>query len=237
MAGHIKEDFMKRLTKLLGIIAMAAVIATGMAGCSSDDDDDGLGNLPAINEQTTGRESITGTDIPLEAGRHTTQAAVNSLNLAGETNYNGAAWSVKDGKLTFSLGTPTYTSTFDAEDDYLEDWTDVQVSPADAQAYMFERFYSMDDDYYYDVGRRKVETDEQTYYRSSEIIYLYVSKDVTVSGKSGKDDAFTYTALNLSLKAGWNLLQENSSQTKTSGTQSVSIATKNVPWAVTLWDD
>jgi hypothetical protein len=220
---------MKRLTRLLGIIAMAAVIATGMAGCSSgDDDDDGLINLPAINEQTTGRESITGTNIPLEAGQNITQAFVNSLNLAEETYYNGSTWSIKDGKLTFFLGTPTYTSTLDAETYHLKDWTDVQVSPADAQAYIFDGFSSYD----YGVARFKAETDEKTYYRYSEIIYVYVSKDVTVSGKSGKDDYSTYTALNLPFKAGWNLLQQDSSQTQDGGTLSLHIATKNVPWTV-----
>jgi hypothetical protein len=230
---------MKRLTKLLGIIAMAAVIATGMAGCGSDDDDDdGLINLPAINELTTGRADITGENIPLEAGRHITQAAVNSLNFAEDTDYNDVTWSVANGKLTFSWGTPEYTSTFDAENEYLEDWADVQVSPADAEAYMVEGFYSWGNGSSYDIERYKVETDDETYYRSSGIIYLYVSKDVTVSGKSRKNNyGLTYTALNLSLKAGWNLLQEDSSQTRDGGTQSLHIATKNVPWTVNYYSD
>jgi hypothetical protein len=58
-----------------------------------------------------------------------------------------------------------------------------------------------------------------------------------VGAAGGEDDGYTSTVLNLSLKAGWNLLQENASQTQNGGTQSVSIAAKNIPWTVSRYDE
>jgi hypothetical protein len=123
-------------------------------------------------------------------------------------------------------------------------WTNVQVSPPDAQAYPVDgfEFYTEEtnDNRYnridYNVARYKVETDEKTYYRVSQIIYLYVSKDVTLSAQSGQNEGFIYTAFDLSLKAGWNLLQMDvgGDLTQPSGTLSIHIATKNVPWTVNV---
>jgi hypothetical protein len=199
---------MRRLTKFLEIIAIGAVIMA-FAGCDPDpkpgpnDEMPGI-DLPAINEGTTGQSGITGTDISLQAGHNLTQALVNGLDLAGETNQNGVTWSVTGGKLSFSLGTPGQTATLDAEmiGDW-GDWTNVQISPADAQAYLVSDFESYTEEtsgdrwerVYYRVAREKSETDEETYYRDSNIAYLYVSKDVVVSGQSGQysEDDYTVT--------------------------------------------
>jgi hypothetical protein len=237
-----KEFFMK--TKRFfsfGLLAVMLVYGLVLAGCDTSDEpsDEGLGvKLPAITEETTGRNGITGSNIALEAGREVTQTFVNSLTYPGETNQNGVTWSVTNGKLSFSFGTPNQTDPLDAEMVDLEDWTNVQVSPPDAKAYLVDDFYfriegtngNSGNGYY--IERYKNETDDATYYRRSKIIYLYVSKDVTLSAQSGQDEHSTYTAFNLSLKAGWNLLQEDRYATPNSQTLSISIATKNVPWMV-----
>jgi hypothetical protein len=231
---------MKGLTKLLGIIATAAVIAVGMAGCGGEEDIDdtpGVDLLP-ITGETTGRPRITGTDITLEAEQNITQAEVYNLNLAGETDQGGKTWSVEGGKLTFSLKTPDETDTLDAEMSSLGPWTNVQIDPADARAFSVTEFSAWGDDNknYYTIKRHKSESEENIYNRYSEIIYLYVSKGVTVSGESEQDDyGVTYTAFDISLKTGWNLLQWDAFRTQTGGTQILSIAEKNVPWTVTRW--
>jgi hypothetical protein len=104
------------------------------------------------------------------------------------------------------------------------------------------------------VFRSKSETDGKTYENYSEITYFYVSADVTISqaaytdtdtdtdgeAKGGGFDTynFKYSAINLPLKKGWNLVQEDG-QTTVSGTTvnvaySAKIADKDVPWFYTL---
>jgi hypothetical protein len=237
---------MQRLIRQLGIIAIGAVIMV-LAGCDlgPGPGDERLElDLPPIAEETRGQTIVTGTNIALEAGHDgytggLTQAFVNSLDLAGETNQNGVTWSVTDGKLTFSLETPSQTDTLDAEKiAEMGGWTNIQVNPADAQAYLVGefKFYKEVNDgrrVYYNIERGTFQTDaNETYYSDSEIIYLYVSRDVAISGQSGQDN-IVYTAFNLSLKAGWNLLQKDGYLTPNDdGTVNMSIATKNVPWTV-----
>jgi hypothetical protein len=243
---------MKNLTKLLGIAVIGAVITMGMAGC---DTGNGGGeeepNLPPITEQTTGRSTIDGSNIALEAGQGIENGSlsstfVNGLDLTGEKDQNGVTWSVAKGKLTFSLGEPDDTFSVDAETvGSMGTWTDIKVDPTDAEMYVVEGFEfdeeaaddSKYDRIYYTVARRKIETDWETYYNSSQIIYVYVSKDVTASGEKGTDEdddgrITTYNAFSYSLKKGWNLIQMDTDSTRTSETQSIGIATQNIPWTV-----
>jgi hypothetical protein len=243
---------MKNLTKLLGIAAIGAVLVMGMTGCDNgggDDDDKGL-NLPPITEETKGRPTIAGESIPLEAGQGfsddgVTQAFVDSLNLPGETNQNGVTWSVTNGKLMLSLGTPGQTSPLNEVAGSMGAWTNVQISPADVAVYMVDgfEFYTEKTNgnnwerIHYNVAREKSESDGKTYYRSSQIIYVYVSKDVTASGQKGTDEdkdghITTYNAFNYSLKEGWNLIQMDNYETPNSETRSIGIAAKNIPWTV-----
>jgi hypothetical protein len=234
----IKEVVVKRFATFLGIIAMAAVITIGMAGCGPGvPDDEPELDLPDIIEATIGRDYISGTGISLGAGRDVDLALVNTLNLAGVTDQNGVTWSVQSGKLGFSLETPGETRALNAAMvGSLGVWTDVQISPPDVQALLLEGFSAEENGVSYSIERYAFATGS-TSYKHSRIVCLYVSGDVSVSGKSGRSGRTSYTAFDFSLEAGWNLLQEDVSLSGNSETRSISIATKDVPWTVNGGND
>jgi hypothetical protein len=239
--------FLKAAGKAAGLpavllaLGLAASVLLTLAGCDNGGGggEEGL-NLPPIDEQTTGRLTITGDDIALEAGKDLSdgspvlQTFVNGLDLPGETD-NSVTWSVDKGKLTFSLGTPSQLNPLTAEMiKSMGEWTNIEVNPTDVQVSVVEKFeFEKPDGVKYNVERQKLATDGNTYYRTSQIIYVYVSKDVTASGQKETDeDGDIYNAFNYSLKTGWNLIQMDSYSTRTSTTVSIGIAAKNIPWTV-----
>jgi hypothetical protein len=82
------------------------------------------------------------------------------------------------------------------------------------------------------------DADYTTYYNRYDIIHVYVSSDVTFTrgAKTIKTEysngPINYSAVNLPLKTGWNLVQTDYNGTETSGTHTVKIATKNIPWTL-----
>lgn len=93
----------------------------------------------------------------------------------------------------------------------------------------------------YLVYRYKEDTDGETYFFGSMIQYVYVDKDCTVTRDAASwtetDDergAYTvkYKAIDLQLKEGWNLVQQNQNSTKTEDTITMKIADKDIPWYI-----
>jgi ribosomal protein S4E len=73
------------------------------------------------------------------------------------------------------------------------------------------------------------------------IQYVYVDRDCTVtrgatSWTKTDDERGTYTvkynAIDLQLKEGWNLVQQNQNSTKTEDTITMKIADKDIPWYI-----
>jgi hypothetical protein len=82
------------------------------------------------------------------------------------------------------------------------------------------------------LDREIYATDGATYQNGKEITYIYVDRDVTITRAAYSSNGNTYPAVSLALRTGWNLIQENSYYTETSGTVNVALATEDVPWVL-----
>jgi hypothetical protein len=248
-----KEFFMKNVKNLF-LIGLA-VLAISLAGCPTDGDDSsspspstGL-DLPAINEQTTGRDEIRVSNAVLKG-------SAAGVSLAKNDSAEGYSFSVADGKLSFSLSTPS-NPVVGKDDDYInrnlvggQGWGtwDTQDAgfmgtfvPDDAK-FSIPSFYDTVDGQDYYLWRFKEDTDKTTYYISSTINYVYVDKDCTITrdeknwigtDEDGETWPFRYNAVNLSLKKGWNLVQIDNNTTRELGTYTVvKIASQDVPWYI-----
>jgi hypothetical protein len=228
---------------LFGLPVLLLAWGLVLVGCGSDDDDggdDGI-NLPGITEETTGRATITGSNI-------TVSGAGMPQELAEQTDYNGAKFSITGGKFSFTLPqSPTNLEAFGAENKNLLDELlglgGSSSSGENSEGFVTVRRFSWsEDNTYYWIQREAYETDEKTYMDSSEITYVYVSKDVTLSCAAGEDTdtdgdetyIIRWGAVNFALKTGWNLVQTNSHGTQSGNTYTetvtVKIADKDVPW-------
>jgi hypothetical protein len=230
---------MKKKVFVLGLLATALAVGLVLAGCDTGgggDDGDGL-QLPSIDEETTGLTTVTGSNISvpgLDSSLSHTQEATD-----------GVAFSVADGKFSFTLSTPNNTSVWDnsglgwylfgkVDADY-----EAAVTPNDAAFALVDEFSWGEDNQIY---RMAIDTNKKTYMNRSEIVYVYVSKDVTLS-RAAKTWTYTdeewtentnWNEVNLALKTGWNLVQIDSHETESGNTgtetATVKIATNNVPW-------
>jgi hypothetical protein len=154
---------------------------------------------------------------------------------------------VASGKLSFTLGTPGNeklgpVSNLNGDDDSdffgkTDSGYELTIPEPTAKYAVFQGFGKNIGQNSYKIQRIAEDTDGATYMDYSIIVYVYVDKDVTLSrdAKSWTDNGETvsYTAINLPLIHGWNLVQTDLHQTETSATVTVKIADKNVPWTVT----
>lgn len=239
---------MKNLKNLF-LIGLA-VLAISLAGCPTDGDDSsspspstGL-DLPAISEPTTGQAAIKLTSVDLEGD-------IPNETLTGSGD--GYSFSVAGGKLNLTLNTPSNPvvgkdtgyinknllggSPPDAE--FAE-----TVVPDDAKFSIPSFSGTVGGQNYYYLRRFKGETDKETYSISSEILYVYVDKDCTItrdekSWPETDDDGKTWplkcNAVNLSLKKGWNLVQIDDNSTRELLTRTMKIASQNVPWYISTY--
>jgi hypothetical protein len=198
---------MKNLFKLLGIIAIAAVIGFGTVACGGDDtdNDDGTNNGGSNSGGNTGGNNTgdnnSGTATLILSGK-VYLVSYNEENGSGTytpysgshpvENYrynngyvnNGGTGSITNGNLTFVIGTP---SGFDNE---LLSWftggyyNNLQISNGDVKS-SFLRLRIPGDQYNY-LYRNKEEWnksgDTESLFEEG-VEYVYVDRDVTISGK------------------------------------------------------
>jgi hypothetical protein len=204
---------MKTTFKMLGIIALAAIIGFSFIACGDGGGGGGGG----------GGGSYLGT----EPGEIVNDAQVYTINDDDDDfefvkftgtlpKYTGDGYTVEitDGKLSLNLGTPyslltaaQFESEFSGDD---SEWDNVKISPASAKGEIFG-FKANDSRYLIKMN----ETHSGTYASFSQTIemlaYIYVDTEVTFSGKgktSYDDDGFEDTTknFNLTLKQGWNTI-------------------------------
>jgi hypothetical protein len=83
------------------------------------------------------------------------------------------------------------------------------------------------------IRRSNASTVQGAYKYSSEIYYIYVSGDITITRPAKTIGNRIYNAINLSLKTGWNLVQVNRKRPQSGGGNhifTVKIADKDLPW-------
>jgi hypothetical protein len=230
---------MKSVKNLLltGLIVLAAVTM----GCPTDSDDDSSSpptgiQLPPIDEDTTGQANISGSDIPLEGYTGGDIASISDTS-------NGYTFWVINGKLGFTLDTPSYlypiSSFLNGKSGNSNDGAyfnrtnndyELTFSDGATQVAVIDRFF-LGGDGDDAIARYKAETDGKTYELRCQILYIYVDSNCTFSRSVKKTGNDTYDEFSFELKAGWNLVQKNTSAKPGQGNYSWSIATKDVPWS------
>jgi hypothetical protein len=189
-----------------------SIVGGGDNGSSGGTGGGGDGNdLPAITEPTTGRLTVSYTDVPISG-------AASSLNFTGTENLGRgiASFSIVAGKLTLALVTPTVTTSvteFLNKDGSLffgNTTGDNKVTASGNPDVTVMRALTDKAPY---LLRVYMDTDGATYYNRYEIIHVYVSADVTFTrvAKTITIDFIggpvNFSAVNLPLKTGCNLVQ------------------------------
>ena len=216
----LKEFNMKNLVKLLGVIALAAVIGFSFAACPEPEEEGGLGDkLEFINEQVyVGGENekeeyeykpYTGADITFDS-------------------VYGATPKIVGGKFSFSVGIPTSLESIDEWFSYNDSFTDLEISDTTvkvASIYSFEYSTSNGSS---TMWRENVEYNSESY-TSESVEFVYVDKPVKITGKgtTGTDEeGFKWKSnnLNLSLSAGWNTLYSKGTDSASGWTFTLSVS-------------
>jgi hypothetical protein len=197
-ARHAKEFFMKNLHKLLGIAALALAIVFSMTGCPTESkNDSGSSNREEL--------SVSGKQVYTEFTGKNPYTGSFTLDLSRF----GGTGEVKDGKLTFKVGTP---SGFDPISHMLvlypfDKYKDIKANPDSVQVSPFIAIFEDNS-----IPKRVVnEKDSSAGWE--QMMYVYVDGDVTVTG-TGMDTDNNPTQIartkniTLALKKGWNTLCE-----------------------------
>jgi hypothetical protein len=217
---------MKNTIRLLGIIALAAIIGFAMTACPTDDGGDGDdGGSPG------GGPSASGDKLELfgqvwETSYRGYSKYTDSLNFTSAVPGTGT---ITNGQLSYTIETPNNTLLeplysfihFDRV------WDNIQPSTTTVKAYQLNLFVNYSD---YDGIYRGNSTDNSY----SQVLYVYVESDliITGTGETEYEDGYTFklTPLNLALKQGWNALYLKESLSGNTITQSLSLNNPNLRW-------
>jgi hypothetical protein len=212
---------MKDTIKFFGIIAFVAVFGFSMAACGGDDNggNDGpasLGEDPTLS----GKVYVLvyddkGTAVYTGYNKGKLTVSEGGLEEKGE---------ITNGQFSFKLGTPQDLITFNKdnlEGEFLRGYRDITISPNDAKGYGFYFFDIDNSDDYWGLCR-ELETGNESNGTYESVTYVYVDKDVTISGKGNTDietwtdEGVTYIGtyitkdFNAAFKAGWNTVYSKS---------------------------
>jgi hypothetical protein len=237
----------------VGMLALALVFGFMLMGCPDDGGggDDKL-DLPPLGEQATGAASVTVTNAPLtimdKYGNHSSAADVTGDVWADE--FSTKVGTITAGKLNLTLATPSddKLSPISELGDYYffgERPGHVLSSSDDTAKYAADHHFNVyttgnHTTAIYKLARDAGASDFSTFWEL-EIIYIYVDTDVVLKraaftesvvddGEKWKEQ---YAAINLQLKAGWNLVQKYDYVSSPNvWDTSYTIANKNVPWVV-----
>jgi len=221
---------MKNKLKFLGIITLTAVVGFFLLACGDEDDGTTSGPLgPTLNfSKRVYTANYTEDDI---FGTKPVYSEYNGpiLSFDAEGTSNKATVSAA-GVLNFTMGTPNADVLLDISDliEEISDemFTNINFSDSTIKAFALDGFRTQIGSYDYSLSRNLIsgsvkENADKIYSVTlsiSEAIYVYVNKDVTLTGTgktiTGKDaqdvfgmDKVTSTNLNILLKKGWNIIR------------------------------
>jgi hypothetical protein len=224
-----------------------ALLATAFTSCNPDGGggppslDEFLASIPAIEEEVRGRSTISVSGVSLE-GDGAAGVTIPQQTLSGDAG----SFSVASGKLTLDLKAPSPSSLKSNTDGSVQNslfWghADGVSFSSDAKFYLPALSYD-NGSVRYEILRLKSATDEKTYMLACEILYVYVDKDCTITAAAKSwtetfDDTDTpilvkFSAINLELKEGWNLMQRDQYMDATTQNVTQKIADKDVPWYI-----
>jgi len=205
---------MKKLFKVLGTIAMLAVLVLSLAACD---------NLMDFIDQITGNnnqektltlsgqvnEMMTNDDPP-----SVSYQAYNGEKLTVSVSGMTEKGTITNGQLSITLGKPT--SLENLKDESHD--SDLTISPSSAKGFMFQNLNIENSDDHQNLGRINFtinSSDDNVSVTMEMVGYWYVDRDVTISSKektetddypNGYTTIYTTKAISLALKAGWNTL-------------------------------
>jgi len=207
---------MKNTFKLLGIIAIVAVIGFSFAACGGDDDGgssggDGGGSGGISGGTITYPDGIADANKPIDFSflAHDERPISTMINEPASVTISG-------NKLNINLGTP--------KDSYLRVWNNqgpssydnynVTATPADAKLFFNELFaiFSTVDQKYWLVCQKG----NGIYNRNDGACLVYAEKDLTIKGSyqySKGSDVYN-GVYNVSLKKGWNYVIVSNNRTE-----------------------
>jgi len=198
--------------KVIGIIALIAVIGFSFTACEDDDGSDGggspyLGQTPTLSGKVY-VDKYDKVNFKINHEEYKGNHTVSADGLAEEGT-------ITNGQLSFTLGIPENLG--DLHDLFFYDDYDLTVSPNTAKGYSLNLYADRDlSKCNHELSGTKEEGKEIYEF----VGYLYVDKDVTISGK-GKttttdEDGFIITRItkdfSLALKAGWNTIYGKGTQ-------------------------
>ena len=176
---------------------------------------------------------------------------VQAQALIGEgVYYLGGAGAISGGRLSFTIGRPSPTpqvanlwcmgTLFEGYDDVYRDFT---VYPDDARGAVLLGLLTAGDGFMGWMNRYNLDIDGNTS-TLDEVYFLYVDRDVTVTGR-GVTDVFegdfgvwriTTTGINIRLNAGWNVMHRSHATTITEtgdmviGSETVTLSAGDPHW-------
>jgi len=215
---------MKNFTKLFGIISLAALIGFLTAACGDGDSSGGDSGDPAFLGDTlvlSGQvylEKLTETGISYQK---------YNGNLTIEDYYYGGSGEVKNGKLSYSIETPTNLETltlraFPIDSLNEEEYDNLTISNENVTGVILSRLSTNNNTYSSLVKEsHTLRISNNGYSQTIErVYYVYVHKDVTISGK-GKTRTGNY--INNGTKASWSVTNKNFSLALRTGWNAVYI--------------
>ena len=214
----------------LVIIALVAVIGFSFAACGGDSGGGGDDPSPYLGDTVT----ISGEQVYMWNESEKLIKFEDNLTIKDTGGGKGA---IANGKLTFTIGTPTDLKDISESFFKSNDWDDIKYEPSDAKWFYLD--LQITDSNEYNVVGKENESGTLNNGWWEGVYYTYVDRDVTITGK-GKTlpnydpDHYEKTEdYNLSLKKGWNAVCEKESWKGTTDTTSLSLRNpKNAKWVV-----
>ena len=197
---------MKNIFKLIGIIAIVAVIGFSFAACGGDDGDDDGGN-GGLGDNL----SLSGQVYTMGVDSETTDFIYNlytGQNRTFTSNVEGSG-SITNGKLSFNAGVPNRNILEPFEDEDLggtDYYSDVTCNPKDTMGVSLEfSGINLEKNYW------SYNSDPKNPSATIEgVTYLYVDRNCTVTAKGGTfgegSGKTTVPNMKLNLKKGWNVV-------------------------------
>jgi len=242
---------MKNYVKWFGIIALVVIVGFSMTACPTGDNDDGGNN--------GGGNAVIGAKLELSGQVYTmtfnqTNYTVTFPEYKGNltlSDGNGGTATITGGKVNYTIETPNNLLASDF-DDLFYGYDNVTANVSNVKWFRLD-FYKNDANTYYSLRKNNTvynlgNTSGTATFES--VRYVYVDKDVTISGKGKTQNSGTQTSktndFSLALKEGWNALYSKSifsgtypagnpsAATSSTSTETISLNNPSLKWVLDI---
>jgi len=222
-----------RSLKRWGILAVITIIGFTLTSCGGEEEDletGHLGNKLSLSGQVYDTE-WDNNDNPIFIKIN----ANISIDPEGNAGGNG---SVKNGKLSFNIGTPAANNLTDINDlletlNAMGDYANVKSNITSVKAYRLNNIFTDHSQLARgNINKKGNEQNGSSIYE--DVTYVYVNKDVKITAKGDKevneDDDWKYTDnfkdICLSLKKGWNVIYQKNNRVWSTNNSGFYISTR-----------